>query len=278
VRLDHFATLPPNPANTGNTHTVIGLDETLPALRATDAAPTRIDPVFMTRQLLDVVPNPWVAYDYVQEVLQRLRANSWTDEQIGQDLGFVIEELKNVIIGERRRLAKEVFLDLVKRNELRFYLIAGSPGTILPDRMNISRESAQINPDACNGTEKDVALYFDQQYWVLAWYRSAVPGGYRIQGWREQRVYSDFVVLGHDAPDELNLPQLSTVDVLETKGIHLKNNDDTTYKQELFKLCNDLSQPRPWHEITRSFSDHRLEFQVLFENEWRNVINAMFSA
>jgi len=278
VRLDHFATLPPNPTNTGNTHTVISLDETLPALQATDAMPMRIDPVFMTRQLLDVVPNPWIAYDYVQDVLQRLRGNSWTDEQIGYDLGFVIEELKNVIIDERRRLAKEVFFDLVKRNELRFYLIAGSPGTILPDRLNVPRGSVQIDRDACNRLGKDVALYLDQQYWVLAWYRSAVPGGYRIQGRREQRVYSDFVVLGHDAPDGLNLPKLSTVYVLETKGIHLKNNSDTTYKQELFKLCHEQSQPRPWDEIARSFSDHRLQFQVLFEKEWRNVINALFSA
>jgi type III restriction enzyme len=278
VRLDHFATLSPNPTSAGNTHTVIGLDETLTALQATEAAPTRIDPVFMTRQLLDIVPNPWVAYDYVQEVLQRLRANSWGDEQIGCDLGFVIGELKKIIIDERRRLAKEVFLDLVKRNELRFYLIAGSPDTLLPDRMCIPHEGVRINQDSCNGREKDIALYLDQQYWVLTWYRSAVPGGYRIQGWQEQRVYSDFVVLGHDVPDGLNLPKLSTVYVLETKGIHLKNNDDTTYKQELFKLCYEQSQPRPWDDITQSFSDHRLQFQALFENEWRNVINAMFSA
>ncbi len=64
-----------------------------------------------------------------------------------------------------------------------------------------------------------------------------------------------------------------TVFVLETKGVHLKANDDTRYKQNVFTLCNELGAKKAWTELFDEFPDHDFEFQVVFEDEWQNQIN-----
>jgi len=61
---------------------------------------------------------------------------------------------------------------------------------------------------------------------------------------------------------------------LETKGIHLKN-EDTKYKQDVFSLCNELGTKKAWKELFEEFPDHDLAFQVVFEDEWQNKINQL---
>jgi type III restriction enzyme len=63
--------------------------------------------------------------------------------------------------------------------------------------------------------------------------------------------------------------------VIETKGIHLKN-EDTDYKKSVFDLCNKLGQQKDWRELNLEFDDKRIEFQVVFENEWKERINKIF--
>lgn len=101
---------------------------------------------------------------------------------------------------------------------------------------------------------------------------------YSIQGWKEYKVWGDFIVNAERlAPDEdPAAPRLTEILVLETKGLHLKN-EDTVYKQELFKLCNKLSQPYPIEAIAEQFSDHKVRFELVYEDEWQRVLNMMFS-
>ena len=69
--------------------------------------------------------------------------------------------------------------------------------------------------------------------------------------------------------------EFKNVYVLETKGLHLKGNEDTVYKEELFALCNELCQPRPWDEISQEMAQHQVQYQLIFEDEWRRVIDEM---
>ena len=75
--------------------------------------------------------------------------------------------------------------------------------------------------------------------------------------------------------DQSTLPEFTDVYVLETKGLHLKGNEDTEYKQQLFDLCNSLSKPRPWDEVAQEMAEHEVQFKVIFEDEWRRIINAL---
>ncbi|MDR0714091.1 MAG: hypothetical protein LBF89_07540, partial [Bacteroidales bacterium] len=83
------------------------------------------------------------------------------------------------------------------------------------------------------------------------------------------KIYPDFIAATASAE---NPDDYKTVYVLETKGIHLKN-EDTKYKQDVFALCNGLGAKRAWKEIFDEFPNHNFEFQVIFEDEWKNKIN-----
>ncbi|MCQ3980524.1 MAG: restriction endonuclease subunit R [Anaerolineae bacterium] len=277
-----------NPAETGDSHVSLGLDHltTIEPLRASLADEMQLDPVFMTRQLLDLVPNPWVAYEYVEETLRRLRAK-FPEARIKRDLGFVIEELKKRIAAEQERLTRQVFDSLLQSGELRFYLISGCAGSAIPERIKAKAGARKLTTatgdlpartlfdyfleEDFNETEKAVALYLDQQADILEWwFRNNVgPNSYSIQGWRRHRPHPDFFALRQEPP---------TIYVLETKGIHLGHNPDTDYKKQLFELCNKYSQPTPWNDITQEFSGHRVNFQIVFDDEWQRVLNAMLTS
>jgi len=107
---------------------------------------------------------------------------------------------------------------------------------------------------------------------LLWWYRNISRQHYHIQGWRKNKIYPDFITAEKDQKDETDY---STVYVLETKGVQLKANDDTRYKESVFALCNELGAKKPWKELFEGFPDHDFEFQVVFEDEWQNRINSI---
>jgi len=286
--LSRFDTLALHATRPTNSVWRIGIDPNSAHLATVEAALMTLDPVYLTRQLNDVVPNPWVGFALVQETLRRLRTR-WSDAEIVRDLAFVLDELQKLVLAEKRRLGKQVFLELVNSGQLKFFLVHGCAGSAIPERIKVrgtrrlNRESGAplqrslfdpLKEDDYNTLEQTVALYLDQHEWVLWWWRNLVKSGYSVQGWQAHRIYSDFVVLGRDVEDESPEP-INQIYVLETKGIHLKN-DDTDYKREVFELCNDLSKKKEWNDITKDFSDHNVHFQVIFEDEWRRILNAMF--
>jgi len=124
-----------------------------------------------------------------------------------------------------------------------------------------------------NELEKSVAIYFDEQEKLLWWYRNISRQDYHIQGWRQNKIYPDFIA----ANKKNDQDDYGTVYVLETKGIHLKN-EDTQYKKDIFALCDELGTKKDWKELSDEFPDHDFKFQVVFENEWQNKLNKLFEA
>ncbi len=73
----------------------------------------------------------------------------------------------------------------------------------------------------------------------------------------------------------VNEEDYGNVYVLETKGLHLKN-EDTAYKQDVFEFCNEMGIKKTWKELDLDFPDKKVNFQVIFEHEWQNKINKIF--
>src|ERR1017187_2533784 len=67
------------------------------------------DPVYATRLMVDVLPNPWVARAIVGKLLAELRERGWSDESVRGASGFILEELRQWLILERDRLAEVRF-------------------------------------------------------------------------------------------------------------------------------------------------------------------------
>lgn len=120
-----------------------------------------------------------------------------------------------------------------------------------------------------NDMEKAIAIYLDEQEKLLFWYRNVSKKDYFVQGWKKGKIYPDFIV---PEVDLQNPDDCSTVYVIESKGLHLKN-EDTQYKQTIFEICNELGQKMQWRELKQEFFGSRIEFKLIFEDEWKRKIN-----
>lgn len=256
----------------------------------TNKGSLQIDEVFLARQLGDLIPNPWIAFGKGEEALHIIRQaypNHENDRIVESNFIFIIEELKKIVDKQRNDLAEQVFKNLIDEKKLCFFLLKESGIYQVPSRITI-KGNHQLNrsngtsiqkslfeqyvEEEFNETEKQVAVYMDEQEKLLWWYRNISKQGYHIQGWRKNKIYPDFIAAGKDKNDET---KYDTIYVLETKGNHLRGNNDTLYKQNVFELCNKLGSKKAWSELFDEFPGHDFEFQVVFEDEWQNQINSI---
>ena len=245
-----------------------------------------IDEPFLARQMADIIPNPWISYELGDKAL-KLLFKKHDRELVAANFVFIIEELKKILEKQKNTLAEAVFHRLVAQKKICFFLISGKGGFVIPSRVIVKSNKALVRADnsaianslfdyvpeeGINELEKSVAIYLDEQERLLWWYRNVSRQDYHIQGWKKHKIYADFIAAKKSATKK---DDYDTVFVLETKGLHLKN-EDTAYKQDVFKLCNELGAKKAWKELFDEFPDHNFEFQVVFEDEWQNKINKAF--
>lgn len=244
-----------------------------------------IDEVFLTRQIIDIIPNPWHCFEIGEKALKFL-LNKFEYELVASNFVFIIEELKKILEKERNRLSEQVFRNKIEQKKLLFFLITSKDGAgfKLPSRIKVKSNKQLVKNDntqianslfenvpeeSINEFEKTVAIYLDEQEKLLWWYRNMSRQDYHIQGWKKNKIYPDFI-----AAEKAEENEYSSIFILETKGLHLKN-EDTKYKQDVFALCNELGAKKEWNELFNEFPDHDFEFQVIFSDEWKNKINQL---
>ncbi len=236
---------------------------------------------------MDIVPNPWRAHDFGQDILTRLLAR-YDEEVVVNNFVFIIEEFRKHMAKEKDRLAEAVFRNLVSTDQLRFLGIANdllwklpkkkrARGTRLNKRSGgqLERSLFDIVPaDDLNDMEKRVAWYLDDQDKWPFWYRNLPKGDdYGVQGWRRNRVYPDFIFTDVDETAD----GFNRVFVVETKGLHLKDYEDTRYKKALFDMCNDLATEISLSQLGRSLKDRQISFMVVDEDQWEQRFNQLFA-
>ena len=120
-----------------------------------------------------------------------------------------------------------------------------------------------------NGLEKDVALYIDDVKAVRWWHRIAVQADWYLDGWKKKRVFPDFLV----ALEEVKGKPTRLV-VVETKGLHLQN-DDTEYKRRLFEVLEKHSATGvPVGELTLDAQPGPMRFRLVFDGDWKSQVDA----
>ena len=253
----------------------------------------RVDPVFMTRQIGDVVPNPWQAHEFAKKVLSHFRkmgGKQETERLIANNFVFLIEELRKQLEAEKDRLAEAVFCSMLKKDELRFLIIGNTLDWSFPKSIAIKPTSKFLNKekggqlelslyeavpeDDFNESEKAVAWYLENQHRLFFWYRNRSRHDYAIQGWREHRIYPDFIFT---ATDKDTRADYERVYVVETKGLHLKDNTKTKYIRKVFDICTRQAKSRNWKELGLEMKDKVLRFEVLAEDEWEAKLNEILT-
>ncbi len=242
---------------------------------------------YVTRQIIDIVPNPWLAYGVARDFLIRLQKR-YDKEIVASNLVYAVERLKSLLFEQRNILSEQVFRKLLKGGTLRFYLLKGASHSMIPSSITMQTRRRLTHADgeqiqaslfdyipaeSINGLEEEVALYLDRQQKLLWWYRNMAKADYRIQGWKPGRVYPDFITAAK-AEDETTYDKLY---VLETKGEHLLGNEDTEYKRQLLELCNEQAVEKNWQELDLGFGESDFVFQMVNEDGWKSQLSGLLA-
>ena len=221
--------------------------------------PERLDRALLVRGLIDIVPNPWWLWSWVDALLARLLAGGYGEAVLAGATSSLLERLRIDLEAERDRLAQAVFDAAVAAGRIEFRLRADATDYELPREFELDlagkpqlmmRDDGQAVAKSLfepaltalvdSGLESDVACYLDGQAALQWWHRNVARAQYGLQGWKRHKVYPDFVFA------RLELDGAMRLVALETKGLHLAGSADTVYKQALLE------------RLTRAFRDERL--------------------
>ena len=249
-----------------------------------DVAP-ELDLPSLVRLLLDVVPNPWQGVRIVKETLAALRRRGISEQRICTNRLFLVKAMREDLRRQVHQATEGEFRHMLGDGQLSFRLEAsGDPRLnwelaetfefdVSDDDHILLRKTGgalekslfeRVYQRQFNGLEREVGWYLDANQAVKWWHRIAVHQDYHLQGWQRARVYPDFLVGLQDVGDGI-----LRLTVLETKGMHLKGNDDTDYKQRLLELFNEYSQNAlPVGELQLAVQRQVLRFELLLENNW----------
>ncbi len=64
--------------------------------------------------------------------------------------------------------------------------------------------------------------------------------------------------------------------MIETKGIHLKQAEDTAYKRSVFDLCSEHAKRTDWAEFVPAMSGIGMRFEIVDEAEWERRLRSLF--
>lgn len=199
------------------------------------------------RRISDIMPNPFQAARVAGEMLQRMRDAQQDDAAIYAQRSSQAAQLRQHVTKVLDKQAEDVFTAKLQGGEIRFDLETGGHNHLVEKSYSIPIEehdnelqrfgkSVQLSLFApmyarhFNELERRFAFYLEEQKALRWWHRVAVRqrGDYYIQGWRRNRVWPDFVAMAGEVKGK------PSILVFETKGEHLRGNDDTDYKERLF--------------------------------------------
>ncbi len=244
----------------------------------------RLNLDYFVRRLADMVPNPWQAARVAESFTQKHRRKEHNNSKLLNNRIYLSEVLRHRVKDDIDGKAESVFRDKVGQNEIRFHLetderldyelsksfevVVSSQERSLQSEHGRPIQQSLFNPvyeSGFNGLERDFALYLDKSDAIYWWHRIATGQAYSLQGWRRHRVYPDFVACRKDNGKLL---------ILETKGIHLKGNEDTDYKKKLldtlektYRIALDRGE--------MMVNEPSATFSMMFEDTWKEQASGL---
>ena len=239
---------------------------------------------YFVRRLTDVVPNPWQAARMAESFLQKHKRKGYNDSKLLNNRIYLSEVLRRGIKTDLDKKAASVFRGKVKSDAIRFHLETDEELDYELDKSfevfvsskerSLQGEHAQpiqqslfepVYESNFNGLEKDFALYLDKNDSISWWHKIAAKQQYHLQGWRRQRVYPDFVACRRGDGKLL---------VLETKGVHLKGNEDTGYKKRLLETL-EAAYNKALDRGEMRVCEPPAVFRMMFEDRWQEQVSAL---
>jgi type III restriction enzyme len=249
-----------------------------------------LDRPYLVRQLLDVVPNPWQGMRLLEETLTALRDRDVTEAQIYANRLDLIQTMKVDLRAQVNAMAENLFRDKLDSGEISLRLVSSNDPALnwkIAETLEINVSDVdpllyrkngdplekslfeKVYQSELNDLEKSTAWYLDESQCIYWWHRIAVnQRSYGLQGWQRHRVYPDLLACVHGVENGK-----FRFSVLETKGDHLKGNDDTEYKQKLFDLFTRYADvTAAIGQLELEGQDEPLSFRMVMEKDWKETL------
>ena len=214
---------------------------------------------YFARRLSSEVPNPWRAAGLANSALARLKKEGLDEDVLFDQRANLAQRMREDIQASIDQAAEMIFKQKLKNNEIRFSLDTDKANYKVPDVLQVavpedapflSGSSGYIQkylfdtPFDCefdSDLERRFARYLDDLSAIRWWHRVATRqrGEYFIRGWRQNRIFPDFVAVAEKPIDNKDQPAFQQVLIYETKGEHLQNMDDTQYKEKVLDLLEN---------------------------------------
>lgn len=252
---------------------------------------TNFDAVLAVQHISDIILNPFVARDVVQNLLGQLNARGFDAFALGHSSARIIEELRKGLWAERERQAEACFRHEVCEGNIQFRLRNDGNNWEMPDELQTQfgmqgpqvrdREGRPLQKslfsavylDEMNRDERDVAVYLDGQAALGWWHRNVARKHYGLQGWRKGAIYPDFIFSVKEGG------KTSKLIALETKGEHLEGYNDTEYKKAVMAF---LTEHFDW-ESARHLGETELETHgesivcdMVMLDDWEEEVSCYF--
>lgn len=251
--------------------------------------PLSFDPVYATRSVVDVVPNPWVARAIIEGLIVALRKRGFDETKLSAASSYILEEVRKWLQEQRDCFAEKQFLADVSEERIQFRLRADRelwhlPTEIETDRPANARQLARnsggvtekslftpVYEDDFNSQEVEFACYLDELRALRWWHRNvAKASNYWLQGWKKHRVYPDFI-FAHERTGNGD-----RILIWEMKGDQLEGNLDTNYKRKLLETVSkhyraeDGIKAGTLELVGRA--GEQIECQLVLMSEWKTVV------
>jgi type III restriction enzyme len=248
-----------------------------------------LDPAYITRAILDYVPNPWIARRLIGDLIEGLREQGRDDEWLGRHGSDILSTVRRWLEVKQTELAEALFRTHLATGRIRFQLRTDRHAWRLPDALAVSLGEAprhllrsdgspiensvfQVFEHDLNNLEQGVARYLDVNASVTWWHRNVARGqGYGLQGWKRHRVYPDILIGVSRADGDRRLI------ALETKGGHLGGSEDTEYKRRLLELLTETAADVPSASAVGTLNiempdDESVVCDLVLDDQWRDQL------
>ncbi len=227
---------------------------------------SEIDLAWYVMQLRTAIPNAWQAARIVQEAVENLQSEGHGDEWISERRSAFIRAIEHYVGNQVDQQAEKVFIKKLQCGEITFDLELPfeyeewyelqAPAAELGINYQKSLFAPMYNY-GMNTLEKKYAGILDSNPAIKWWHRVAArqPGEYRLQGWRKDFVYPDFVAI--ETGDKIFIH--------EPKGKDRSANEDTHYKQRLLKCLEKRFNSQAI--VTVHNQNVTADFKIIFEND-----------
>lgn len=249
-----------------------------------------IDISLIVQQLTEVIPNPWQGMRILEQTLDVLRSKGISDKALFMNRFELVKEMKRDLKQQVYQGSERIFKNKLESGEISLRLLASHDNSLnwelaqtlevnVKDGDQILRRKdgselerslfEKVYQSGLNELERETAWYLDKQESVYWWHRIAVnQREYSIQGWQKQKVYPDLLVCVKES--DTGTYRFS---ILETKGEHLKGNDDTEYKRRLFELLTEHAKTAvSAGELQIEAASGAMSFKILMENSWAQEV------